>query len=104
MAVVSWSATARQDLSAIRDYYEQSSPGYTRSVISKLIEAVSNLDLFPRMGREVPELEAEMFRELVVEGYRIVYMVTGDDDEAEIEILAVAHSRQDMFRKLSRRS
>ena len=61
MALVSWSAAAKQDLGAIRDYYESSSPGYTRSIISKLYEAVSRLEMFPRLGRQVPELESETF-------------------------------------------
>ena len=103
MAHVSWSAAAKQDLSAIRDYYESSSPGYTRSIISKLYEAVSRLEMFPRMGRQVPELESETFRELIVEGYRIVYLVIGEEEEAEVDVLAIAHSRQDLLKKLSRR-
>lgn len=73
MAVVSWPSAARQDLVAIRDYYEQSSPGYARTVISKILGTVSNLEAFPRKGREVPEIEDEAFREVIVEGYRVVY-------------------------------
>ena len=103
MALVRWSPAAKQDLSAIRDYYENSSPSYTRSIISKLYEAVSRLEMFPRMGRQVPELESETFRELIVEGYRIVYLVIGEEEEAEVDVLAIAHSRQDLVKKLSRR-
>ncbi len=103
MALVRWSPAAKQDLGVIRDYYESSSPSYTRSIISKLYEAVSRLEMFPRMGRQVPELESETFRELIVEGYRIVYLVIGEEEEAEVDVLAIAHSRQDLAKKLSRR-
>ena len=103
MALIRWSPAAKKDLSAIRDYYENSSPSYTRSIISKLYEAVSRLEMFPRMGRQVPELESETFRELIVEGYRIVYLVMGEEEEAEVDVLAIAHSRQDLLKKLSRR-
>ncbi|QXD16943.1 type II toxin-antitoxin system RelE/ParE family toxin [Rhodocaloribacter litoris] len=104
MALVRWSWAARQDLAAIRDYYESSSPGYARTVISKLFGAVTNLELFPRIGREVPEIENDAFREVIVEDYRIVYLVTGQEEETEVEVLAIAHSRQDLVKKLSRRS
>ena len=104
MAVVAWSSAARQDLAAIRDYYEGSSPGYARTVVGKLFGAVTNLELFPRMGRQVLEIEEEAFREVIVEGYRVVYLVTGEEESTEVEVLAIAHSRQDPMRKLSRRS
>ena len=103
MAVVSWSSAARQDLASVRDYYERSSPGYTRTIISKLFGAVAKLELFPRMGREVPEIEDAAFRELIVEGYRIVYLVTGEGESAAVEVLTIAHGRQDLLKKLSRR-
>lgn len=104
MAVVRWSSTARQDLAAVRDYYERSSPGYARTIISKLIDAVTNLELFPRVGREVPEIEDSAFREVIVESYRVVYLVTGEGESAGIEVLTIAHGRQDLLKKLSRRS
>ena len=103
MAVVSWSASARQDLAAIRDYYESLSPDYTRTIISKLYEAVVRLEAFPRMGRPVPELEMDDFRELIVEQYRVVYLVAGEEAKATVNVLAIAHSRQDLAKKLSRR-
>ncbi len=104
MALVRWSSAAKQDLAAIRDYYESSSPSYARTVISKLFGSVTNLKQFPRMGREVPEIEDEAFRELIVEGYRIVYLVAGEEEETEVEVLTIAHGRQDLLKKLSRRS
>ena len=103
MAVVRWSSVARHDLRAIRDYFENSSPAYARTIIGKLFASVSNLETFPRMGRQVPEIENEAFRELIVENYRVVYFVTEEDDQAEVELLTIAHSRQDLSKKLSRR-
>ncbi len=103
MAVIRWSSAARQDLAAIRDYYEQSSPNYARTIISKLFGAVTNLELFPRMGRQVPELEDEAFREVIVEDYRVVYLLLGDNEKPDVEVLTIAHSRQDLMKKLSRR-
>lgn len=51
------------------------------------------------MGRYVPELSLKSFREVIVAGYRVVYLVNDD----EVDILVIAHSRQDLIKKLSRR-
>ena len=42
---------------------------------------------FPRSGRVVPEFERSDIRELIVQSYRIVYRVRGED----VEILTVHH-------------
>lgn len=100
MAIVNWSASAKRDLVAIGDYYDKSSPKYAKLIVERLFDAVSILKQFPAVGRRVPELELDAFRELIVEAYRIVYLL--DDGEENVEILAVVHSRQDMLKKLSR--
>lgn len=48
------------------------------------------------MGRRVPETELDHIREIVRDGYRIVYFV-GED---MVEVLAVLHGRQDLGKKL----
>ena len=100
MAVINWSAEAKRDLADIVDYYENRSPEYARALVRQIYESVGRLEQFPQMGRYVPELSLESFRELIVAGYRIVYLVSSD----EIDILIIAHSRQDLIKKLSRRS
>ncbi len=68
----------------------------TRAVVGRLYTAAEVLTDHPRLGRVVPEVEVEYVREIVREGYRIVYVeVSGD-----VEILAVLHGRQDLERKL----
>ncbi|WP_423824521.1 type II toxin-antitoxin system RelE/ParE family toxin [Salinibacter ruber] len=51
------------------------------------------------MGRRVPEVDHESLRELIVEGYRVLYQLR----EERIEIITVVHSRQDLPRKFRRR-
>ncbi len=70
-----------------------------KSVVSQLYGAVSRLEQFPQSGRQVPELALDHIRELIVEGYRIIYLIQND----EIDILAVAHGRQDLTKELARR-
>lgn len=98
MAAIKWTHAALSDLTAIAEYYDRSSPEYAKSVISQLYNSVSRLEQFPQSGRQVPELSLDHIRELIIEGYRIIYLVQED----EIDILAVAHSRQDLTKKLSR--
>ncbi len=98
MAEVRWSPQALRDLDAIGDYLERSSPQYARSLVARLYTAGGALGEFPAMGRVVPEVEVEHVREIVRDGYRIVYVVVEDS----IEVLAVLHGRQDLGKKLRR--
>ncbi len=96
---VNWSAEAKRDLADIVDYYEDRSPEYARALVRQIYESVGRLEQFPQMGRYVPELSLKSFRELIVAGYRVVYLISNE----EVDILVIAHSRQDLIKKLSRR-
>jgi toxin ParE1/3/4 len=96
VAEVRWSKQALRDLDAIGEYFERSSPQYARSLVARLYAAGAALASFPLMGRQVPEVEVEHVRELVREGYRIVYVALED----RVEVLAVLHGRQDLRKKL----
>ncbi|MEM6326663.1 MAG: type II toxin-antitoxin system RelE/ParE family toxin [Bacteroidota bacterium] len=98
MASVRWSSGALDDLDAIGEYYERTSRQYARSLIARLYAAPDALSAHPRLGRVVPEVAVEHIRELIRDGYRIVYLVS----DSEVEILAVLHGRQDLGRKLRR--
>ncbi len=98
MAEVVWTAEARRDLAAIGTYLEGTSPAYASAVVGRLYHAAERLEAFPNSGRVVPEFEVEHVRELVVAGYRILYLLSGE----RVEVLTVVHSRQDVVRKLRR--
>ena len=98
MAEVRWSPGALGDLDAIGAYFERTSRQYARSIVARLYAAPEVLTDHPNLGRVVPEVEVDHIRELVREGYRIVYVVTDD----LIEVLAVLHGRQDLGKKLRR--
>lgn len=98
MPKVRWSDGALDDLNAIGEYFERTSRQYARSIVARLYAAPEVLQDHPQLGRVVPEVEVRHIRELVREGYRIVYIVSGD----MIEVLAVLHGRQDLGRKLRR--
>ena len=98
MAEVKWSAEAKRDLNAIAEYFDISSTQYSKYLVERIYNSVSELKDFPKIGRKVPELEFEIFRERIVEGYRIIYLV----QDASIEILTIVHSRQDLIKQLKR--
>jgi len=98
MPEVRWSQGALGDLDAVGEYFERTSHQYARSIVGRLYAAPEVLADHPMLGRVVPEVEVDYIREIVREGYRIVYVVSGD----LVEILAVLHGRQDLTRKLRR--
>ncbi|GMV86390.1 MAG: hypothetical protein AMXMBFR80_22450 [Dehalococcoidia bacterium] len=48
---------------------------------------------FPRSGRMIPEFQMEHLREVLEQGFRILYEVFPD----RIEVFGVVSSRQDVF-------
>ena len=98
MPEVRWSDAALDDLHAIGEYFERTSGHYARSVVAGLYEAAEVLADHARLGRVVPEVGVDHIREIVRDGYRLVYVVSGD----LAEVLAVLHGRQDLDRKLRR--
>lgn len=93
-----WSRGALNDLASIGAYFEQTSPQYARTVVARLYAAPEVLAEYPQAGRVVSEVGVDHIRELVREGYRVVYVVSGET----AEVLAVLHGRQDVTRKLRR--
>jgi len=73
---VLWTNSANKDLVEITDYLAEESLGAAEAFINRIDQQVSRLAEFPQMGRVVPELKRNnvtLFRELVVNPWRIVY-------------------------------
>lgn len=99
MAEIVWTEEALDDLEAIGAYFDRTSPQYASVVVSALYTSVEQLTEHPKLGRQVPEVEHESLRELIVENYRVIYQLC----EARIEIITVLHSRQDLTKKFRER-
>jgi toxin ParE1/3/4 len=89
---VVWSDEAVGDLERISQYIEHDSPSYARATVRRILESTRKLAIFPRIGRVVPELADEDFRELLVHNYRVIYRIEDD----VVTIAAIAHSRQSL--------
>jgi len=85
--MVTWSGAAKADLRDIFDHIARDSRFYARKTIEDLVQRSESLLTFPRIGRVVPEYNLEIIRELLIESYRVIYELQGDD----VEILAVIH-------------
>lgn len=98
---IHWSDVAEADLDDINDYIARDVPYYAELFVDRLIEAVDKLGDHPRIGRRVPEADQrDEIRELIVQGYRIIYLVT----DKEIQILTVIHGSRDLTGRQGRRA
>jgi len=95
MGKLSWTEKASKNLQAVFDYISKDSKVYAARYVKALVHSTKKLENMPRCGRIVPELDDSRFREVIYGNYRIVYRITGADDN--IEILAVIHGARDMI-------
>lgn len=91
-----WTDPALDDLEAIRDYISQHSPGNAVAFIQRIFDTTEKqLVDFPQIGRGVPEAEdsPDDIRELLFEGYRIIYWLKRADD---VRVITVLHGNRDL--------
>lgn len=88
MARVRWSDQALADLEAIGDYIARDSASFAQIQVERVFAAVERLEIHPKSGRIVPELNRDNIREILFGSYRIVYSIDGN----EVQILTVYHS------------
>ena len=87
---VVWSPEALADVEAIASYIARDSAAYAQAVVEKILETARQVGEFPFLGRMVPELGQDTFRERFVYSYRLIYRIRNDT----ITIAAVIHGRR----------
>ncbi len=90
---VEWTDPAIADLTALHDYIGRDSWIYANRFVERLIRAVDRLEVFPGSGRQVSEFPSSEIREVIHEGYRIIYRTTSD----QVQILTVVDGRRDLI-------
>lgn len=80
---VVWSPRSLEKIELIGDFIAQDAPERARAFVDRLVESVERLRKFPMSGQLTRENPA--FRQIVVQGYRIVYRV----QEKAIEVVTV---------------
>ena len=90
---IKWTELALDDLEAIQAYISKDSIFYAKQFIERIFETVSKLKDFPEIGRRVPEAEERKdVRELVFQGYRIIYLI----QTRNISIITVIHGSRNL--------
>jgi addiction module RelE/StbE family toxin len=80
-----WSERAIRDLEAIDAFIAADNPGAAARWVERLLEAAEQAAQAPLAGRVVPERERADIREIIVRGYRLVYLVKA----SEVVVLTV---------------
>jgi toxin ParE1/3/4 len=83
-----WSPLAPDKIEQIGDFLAKDAPERAGAFIDRLVDSVERLRKFPLSGQITRENPA--FRQVVVQGYRLVYQV----QEEAIEIVTVIAPKQ----------
>jgi len=92
---VRWTSNAKEDLLNIVNYIKKDNLGAARKVYEHIKEKAHSSNFFPLRGRVVPELLKEgitIYRELIVQPWRIMYKIENDT----VYIMAIFDSRQNI--------
>jgi plasmid stabilization system protein ParE len=87
-----WTKSAVANLENIKNYIAKDSEYYATEFAAKILGIVDKLSVFPRLGREVPEVKREDIREIIHNNYRIMYRI----EKEMLLILAVIHAARDL--------
>jgi len=85
-----WSPLAIDRASEISDYIAQDKPTAAEKWINTVFSKVEQLKSSPEIGRIVPEIRNNQFRELLYGNYRIIYRI----EQKKISILTIRHGKQ----------
>ncbi|GCD51185.1 plasmid stabilization protein [Acetobacter pasteurianus] len=89
---VEWSNEALTDRAAIVDYLLPRNPHAAKRILLRLIDATTDLAMFPYMGREGEDDTREW---VVVHPYVLLYEV--NETAKIISVLRIWHTSQDRF-------
>lgn len=96
MVKIEWSKISNYDILQIYSYIYQDSVYYAVNTINGIAKRTDNLEIFPYMGRKVPEYDIYNIRELIYKSYRIIYEVQLN----KIIIHRIWHSARDLPKQL----
>lgn len=89
---VQWSRRALLDVEHIQHYIAEDSPAYARPFIEQLLRATRHLPQFPHSGRAMPEANDPAIREVIFQGYRIIYRI----NSGCVEVITVVHGSRNI--------
>jgi toxin ParE1/3/4 len=91
MAEVIWTAKAVEQVEQIGSCIAKDSSFQARRVVQLIIRETRRLREYPRVGKMIPEVQQDRYRELRVFSYRILYKIL---DENRIAVVGVVHGKR----------
>ena len=96
MVRINWTIGAKKNLKSIAAYISRDSKRYAKRQINQIRSRTQILKAQINIGRKVPEVNKDNFRELIEGNYRIIYKIVSKN---RIDILTVHHSSRDLPRR-----
>lgn len=91
MVKIIWTVRAVEHIEEIGQFIEKDSSFQARRVVQLIIKETRKLMQFPRIGKMIPETQADEYREIRIFSYRILYKII---DESNIAIIGVIHGQR----------
>jgi plasmid stabilization system protein ParE len=91
--LIEWLDVARKQLDGIVRDREGWSEDSARALRAAIVDRGDQVARFPRSGRMIPDFQMDHLREVLEQGFRIMYEVFPD----RIEVFGVVHARRDVF-------
>ena len=91
MAEIIWTIKAVEQVEQIASYIEKDSPFQAHRVVQLIIRETRRLREHARIGKMIPEVGEDRYRELRVFSYRILYKIL---DEDRIAVIGVVHGQR----------
>jgi len=85
-----WSPLAIDRASEISEYIAQDKPSTAEKWINTVFLKIKQLKSSPEIGRVVPEIRNDQFRDLIYGNYRIIYHI----EKTQISIFTIRHGKQ----------
>lgn len=85
-----WSPLAIERATEIAEYIAQDKPSAAAKWIETVFSKVEQLKFSAEIGRFVPEIRNNQFRELIYGNYRVIYRI----EKKQISILTIRHCKQ----------
>lgn len=90
-----WSPLAMEQVRDVAQYIALDKVLAAEAWVENIFDSVESLLDFPKRGRMVPEIERADLREIIVQGYRVIYKLSKD----QLVVLIVKDSRQKFDRR-----
>ena len=74
MAQVNWTKKALLHVESIADYIKLTSSFQANRIVKLIFKQVGLLEENIRIGKKIPEINEDKYRELIVFSYRIIYI------------------------------